>query len=102
MANTFDLEIITPSKRFYGGEVEHVICKTGEGYEGFLANHAWTCKLLDAGKLRFREKGAKEDVWREASAAGGFIDIKDSVIIYTDAVEWDMGHEKRKSRLAKK
>lgn len=102
MANSFKLEIITPSKLFYDGEVEHLIIKTPQGYEGFMADHTWTCKLLDAGKLRFRERGAGEDDWKEASAAGGFIDIKDDVVVYTDAIEWDKGIEKRRSRTISK
>ena len=49
---SFKLEVMTPSKRFYSGEVEHIIVTTQDGKEGFMADHEWTCKLLDAGQLR--------------------------------------------------
>lgn len=86
MANTVTLEIITPSKLFYRGEVEMLIVKTLLGEEGFMAGHSWACKLLTAGKLRFKEAGAKD--FKVAAVAGGFVDIRDSFIVFADAAEW--------------
>lgn len=86
MAKSFKLEVITPERMFYDGEVEMVIVPTTLGYEGFLANHSWACKLLGIGMLRIKEKGAKE--FRIAAITGGFIDVKDNVVIFTDAAEW--------------
>ncbi len=86
--NSVKLEIITPSKLFYRGEVDLVIVTTLSGDEGFMAGHCWGCKLLDIGELWIQEKGAGKDDWRIAAIAGGFIEIKESIIIYTDAVEW--------------
>ena len=88
MANSVRLEVITPSKLFYRGEVELVIVTTLDGDEGFMAGHVWACKLLDVGELWIQEKGAAKNEWRVAAVAGGFIDVKDSIVIYTDAVEW--------------
>lgn len=86
--NSVKLEIVTPSKLFYRGEVDLVIVTTLDGDEGFMAGHCWGCKLLDIGELWIQEKGAGKDEWRVAALAGGFIDVKESIIIYTDAVEW--------------
>ena len=86
--NSIKLEIVTPSKLFFRGDVDLVIVTTLDGDEGFMAGHCWGCKLLDIGELWIQEKGAGKDEWRVAALAGGFIDIKDSIIIYTDAVEW--------------
>ena len=88
MANSIKLEIITPSKLFYRGFVELVIVTTLEGDEGFMYGHSWACKLLDIGELWIQEEGAGPDDFRVAAISGGFIDVKDSIIIYTDAVEW--------------
>ena len=99
MGNSFWLDVMTPSKKFFSGEVEEVILTTPEGKEGFMAKHSWTCKILDAGELWIRELGAGKDDWRIASAAGGFVDIKDKIIIYTDAIEWDKGTGGRTSRI---
>ncbi len=89
MANNFWLDVITPSQKFFSGEVEEVVITTALGKEGFMAKHAWTCKLLSEGELWIRESGAAEGDWRIAYASGGFIDVKDTVIIYTDNVEWN-------------
>jgi F-type H+-transporting ATPase subunit epsilon len=86
MANSVLLEVVTPSKLFYMGEIEMVIARPTTGYEGFMVNHTWACKLLSTGKLMIKEKGASE--FKLAAISGGFIDIKDQFIIYTDAAEW--------------
>jgi F-type H+-transporting ATPase subunit epsilon len=97
MAKSVLLEVITPSKLFYKGEVELVICRTLTGDEGFMANHSWACKLLDVGELWIQEAGAKD--FRVAAIAGGYVDVKDYIVIYTDAAEWsgDIDLEKAKS-----
>ena len=86
--NSVKLEIVTPSKLFYRGEVDLVIVTTLEGDEGFMAGHCWGCKLLDIGELWIQEKDADKNDWRVAALAGGFIEIKESIMIYTDAAEW--------------
>lgn len=103
MSNTIKLEVITPSKLFYRGAVELVIARTMEGDEGFMASHAWACKLLDIGELWIQEKGKSRDDFRVAAIAGGLIDVKDSIIIYTDAAEWseDIDMERVLSEKAK-
>ena len=101
--NSVRLEVITPSKLFYRGEVDLVIVTTLDGDEGFMAGHVWACKLLDVGELWIQETGAGKDEWRVAAVAGGFIDVKDSIVIYTDAVEWseDIDMERVLSEKAK-
>jgi F-type H+-transporting ATPase subunit epsilon len=86
MPKSIQLEVITPSKLFYKGDVELVIARTQSGDEGFMAGHTWAVKLLDAGELWFQEAGAKD--FKIAALAGGFIDVKDNIIIFTDAAEW--------------
>ena len=94
---------MTPSKLFYRGEVELVIVTTLTGDEGFMAGHVWSCKLLEVGELWIKEKGSGKDDWRVAAVAGGFVDMKDSMVIYTDAVEWseDIDMERVLSEKAK-
>ena len=86
MANSFMLEIVTPEKLFYLGKAELVIVKTLTGEEGFMAGHSWACKLLGTGELCFREAGAKE--YRVAAVSGGFIDVRDQILVFTDSAEW--------------
>ena len=94
---------MTPSKLFYRGEVDMVIVTTKDGDEGFMASHVWACKLLEVSELWIQEKGAGKDEWRVAAVAGGFVDMKDSMVIYTDAVEWseDIDMERVLSEKAK-
>jgi F-type H+-transporting ATPase subunit epsilon len=80
------LDIITPEKLFYRGEIELVIARTLTGDEGFMANHTWACKLLATGELWIQEAGQKD--FRIAAISGGFIDIKDKFTIFTDYAEW--------------
>ena len=84
MAKPFSLEIVTPEKRFYSGEVEIVIVPTVTGEEGYMADHTWACKLLKAGGMRFREAGAKD--FRHASIDGGFVDVRGDALVFTDSV----------------
>ena len=83
---TVDLEIITPSKLFYEGKVNIVIVRTLLGDEAFMAGHSWAFKLLDIDELWLQEEGSEE--FKVAAVSGGFIDVKDTIIVYTDAAEW--------------
>ena len=86
MPKSFLLEIVTPEKLFYMGDAEIVIARTLEGEEGFMADHSWACKLLGTGELVFREAGTKE--YKLAAISGGFIDVRDHILIFTDSAEW--------------
>lgn len=86
MAKSIHLEVITPSKLFYKGDAELVIVRTLEGDEGFMAGHSWACKLLAAGELWIQEFGSKD--FKVAAVAGGYVDVTDNIVIFTDAAEW--------------
>jgi F-type H+-transporting ATPase subunit epsilon len=86
VANKVLLEVITPEKLFYKGEVESVIVTTLDGEEGFMAKHTWACKLLGDGKLRIKEPGQSD--FKIAKIHGGFADIKDTFVIFTDYAKW--------------
>jgi F-type H+-transporting ATPase subunit epsilon len=86
MARSFKLEIVTPERVFYKGDVELVILRTTDGDEGFMANHSWACKLLDIGEIWIQEAG--KDDFKIAAGAQGFVDVKGEVIVFVDAAEW--------------
>ena len=96
MAKTFKLSIITPSKVFYEGDVELLIVPTFEGEEGFMAGHSWATMLLNVGEMAIQEEGKSD--FRIASIAGGFIDVKDSVILYADHAEWQEEIDKQRAQ----
>ncbi len=99
MANSIKLEVITPERLFYEGEVEMVIVRTLEGDEGFMANHAWACKLLATGELWIQEKGSKD--FRVAAIAGGYIDVQNMIVIFTDSAEWPEEIDEERAKAAK-
>lgn len=86
MANKVKLEIVTPNKKFFDGPVECVTVRTLDGQESFMARHSWAFKLLDTGLVRIYEKAGGEP--QIALVAGGYIDVRESILIFTDAVEW--------------
>ena len=81
------------------GEAELVVVKTLTGDEGFMAGHTWAVKLLGIGELCIQEKGKSLDEMKVAAIHGGFIDVQENIIIYTDAAEWreDIDMERAKS-----
>lgn len=99
MANSYTLEIVTPEKLFYMGEVEQVIVRTLDGEEAFMAHHSWACKLLATGELWIMEAGSKD--YKIAALSGGFVDVRDSVIIYSDSAEWPEDVDEDRAKKAK-
>lgn len=86
MAKTFKLEVITPERKFYEGEVEMVIVHTVEGEEGFEARHTPACMMLDIGELRIHEEGHKI---KYAVTTDGFVDVTDQgMIVFVSEAMW--------------
>ena len=94
MSRPLRLEIKTPTDAFYEGDVEMVMVKTTDGYEGFMAAHEWALKLLaDDGEVRIKEIGnagstAKDRDFRIARLKGGVMEVRDHIFIFTEEAEW--------------
>lgn len=102
MARSFKLEVITPERLFYTGEVELVIARTVNGDEGYMYGHTWACKLLKPGELWIREANSLSADFKVAALAEGFVDVEDRVIIYADAAEWPNEIDLERAKSAKK
>ena len=63
MYNKFNLEIITPEKQFFSGEVEDIIVTTPDGEMGILNNHYRTVACLVPGSIIILVDGK----WRDAA-----------------------------------
>lgn len=85
MASTFYLEVVTPGRTFFEGEVESIIVPGVEGEIGILADHLPVVIALKDGQLKIKT----EAEWKEAIVHGGFIQVehKKSTIM-SDSVEW--------------
>lgn len=81
----FHLEVLTPHRKFYEGDVEEIIVTITSGQIGVQKGHIPMASALGTGIFSIKNG----DGWREAFISGGFIEVKpDSVVILSDAVEW--------------
>jgi len=81
---TFKLEIVTPEKMVFSGEVSAVLAWGVEGQLGILPHHAPLMTMLQPGDLVIK-KGSEEDY---LTISGGFLEVRpDKVIVLADACE---------------
>lgn len=98
MASTFNLEIVTPDRRFFSGEVETVVLKTIEGEVGILKGHAQMVIAIAIGPMRIKKDGE----WLDAVLSEGFMEIKlDKTIILVDSAEWPNEIDINRAKAAK-
>ena len=84
--STFFLQIITPEKIFFEGDVQRVIIRTTEGDVGILAKHEKYVAALPSGPVKITMEDGKE---RLAALSGGAIKVSPSqTAILANAVEW--------------
>jgi F-type H+-transporting ATPase subunit epsilon len=98
MASTFNLEIVTPERKFFSGEVEMVIFRTPEGEMGVLKNHTPMVVAVAIGLVKIK----KDDEWIEAILTEGFMEInQNKTVILTDTAEWPSEVDANRARAAK-
>lgn len=82
---SFYVEILTPEKRFFTGDIETLILKTPNGEMGVLANHTPMVSAVAIGIIRIKQDGE----WLDAVLSEGFMEIKnDKTVILVDTAEW--------------
>lgn len=85
MASTFQLEIVTPDRKFYEDDVDMVVVRTTTGDLGIMKNHMSLLSPLAVGTIKIKKNGE----YREAACAGGFIQVgQTKTTIITDSAEW--------------
>ena len=85
MAKTFYLEIVTPDRSFFSGDVEMLIVKTPEGEMGVLGGHIPMVVAIAIGPIRIKKDGE----WLEAFLSEGFMEVKqENTIVLADTAEW--------------
>lgn len=85
MAEKFLLQIITPDRIFYKGEVTFVEMTTTEGEIGVYKNHIPMTMLLSPGVLIIHEDNQK----KEAALHTGFVEVlQDRVSVLAEIAEW--------------
>lgn len=85
MSSTFYIEILTPERKFFWGDVETIIVRTPLGEMGVLKGHIPMVVVIAIGTIRIK----KNDQWFEAVLSEGFMEVKqDQAIILVDTAEW--------------
>lgn len=83
----FELEIISPDRIFYNGQVSFVEMKTSEGDIGVYKKHIPLTCILVPGLVKIYEASASEP--KKAIVHAGFVEIlEDKVTIMAEVAEW--------------
>jgi F-type H+-transporting ATPase subunit epsilon len=83
--STYLLEIVTPDKNFFEGEIEMAIIRTSEGDIGILKDHEPIVAPVSVGAIRIKIDGK----FRDAACTAGFVTTdSERTIVITDAAEW--------------
>ena len=81
----FRLQVISPDRIFYDGDVEMVELTTSEGEMGVLKGHIPLTAILVPGILKIKEDGQV----KKAALHDGFVEIfQDHMTILAESCEW--------------
>ena len=81
---TFRLEIVTPEKMIFSGEVSSLLAWGVEGQLGILPHHAPLMTMLQPGDLVIKKDGEEDAL----TLSGGFLEVRpDKVVVLADACE---------------
>ncbi len=84
----FRLEVISPERVFYTGDVEMVELTTIEGEIGVYADHIPLTSIVAPGVLTITESSGEKGI-KEAAVLEGFLEIlPDQVTILAQSCEW--------------
>lgn len=98
--NKFKLEMFTPVKQFFSGEVESLTCKSLNGELGVLKGHQPMTVALAPGEIKLKIDG----VWKSAFNSEGFMEVRpDEVLIFSHSCEWpeDIDEARAQRRIEK-
>jgi len=79
------LEIVTPAKTAFSGEIKSITVPGTKGRFQVLRNHAPIISTLDIGMIKVDLPDGKENYY---SSAGGTVEVLDNkVIVFADSIE---------------
>ncbi len=83
---TFELEILTPTKKVLSGSVTSLIVPAAYGYLGVWANHAPLIAALQPGKITYRDPAGGTAVLQ--SGGSGLLEVyKNKATVLADQIE---------------
>lgn len=81
----FHLDVLSPHRKFYDGDVDEIVVTTSAGEVGVEAGHIPMTAALGIGTLKIKNG----DEWKNAAISNGFMEVMpENVVILSDAVEW--------------
>jgi F-type H+-transporting ATPase subunit epsilon len=81
---SFKLNVITPEKKVFEGDVESIKCPGLDGLFGVLSGHAPMVSALGEGTLVYVSEGKKTEV----KISGGFLEVSSDVCsVMADSAE---------------
>jgi len=85
MPSKFRLDVITPERTFFSGEVESIIIPTTDGQMGIMKGHEPIVIAIEIGTIKFMI----DDEWHECATSEAFMEVRpDETIIFSQAMEW--------------
>jgi F-type H+-transporting ATPase subunit epsilon len=98
MADTFQLEIVTPEKKVVETAAEEIQIPGKNGYLGILAGHAPLITELSVGEISYRENGTEQKL----AIAWGFAEVlPNKVTILAETAEHPSEIDVERAREAK-
>lgn len=77
------LDILTPDKKVFSGEVDSTTLPGSEGQFQILKNHAPIISVLTVGNLKYKISGAETVV----SISGGLVEVNENkIIVLADSI----------------
>ncbi len=98
MPAKYMLEVITPERMFFRGEVESVILPTPDGTMSIQKMHEPMVAAINIGSMKLLVDGE----WLECTTSEGFVEVRpDETIIFSQTAEWPNEIDIRRAQEAK-
>ena len=99
MAKLFNLQIFTPEREFFSGDVEAITADAPDGNVMILANHAPFIMPVSIGNIGIKKDGE----WETSVNSEGFMEVRrEGVLIFVQACEHPDEIDARRAEEAKK
>lgn len=91
----FKLEMFTPKKQFFSGNVESAVFNSIDGEIGILPGHYPMTAAVAPGEIKIKVDGE----WKSAFNSEGFIEVRpDEVLIFSHSCEWPEDIDEARAR----
>lgn len=95
MPELFNLDIITPERKFFGGRAEELVIDSPGGKMGVLAHHVPMVAAVSIGEIDIKDEGGQ---WLKCFTAEGFMEVRPGgVVIMAQVVEWPEEIDERRA-----